>query len=131
MAVSWLRWSLRAGAVYFICVSAVHWAGVKIPGLFIYYSVPSYAYQDRGIGTLALGWAALLFAASRQFSIIPAVLAAGVAGLLGFSLINLSGEMRTLASPHDLRMFWVEIFALAVYVGWVAFLAAAVRREGE
>ena len=112
-------------------MSAAHWAGAKIPGLFIYYSIPSYPYQDRGIGTLALGWAALLFTASRQFSIVTAVLAAGAAGLAGFSLINLSGEMRALASPHDLMAFWVEIAVLAAYVGWVAVLAARVGREGE
>ena len=131
MASVWLRWLLRAGAVYFVCVSAAHWAGAKVPGLFIYYSIPSYAYQDRGIGTLAIGWAAFLFAASRQFSIIPGVLAAGTAGLLGFSLINLSGEMRALASPHDLRMFWIEILALAMYVAWVAVLAGMAGQQGQ
>src|SRR5262245_42259186 len=130
MTASLLRWSLRAGAAYFLCVSAAHWAGAKIPGLFIYYSIPSQAYQDRGIGTLAMGWAIFLFAASRTPSLITAVLAAGVAGLLGFSAINLSGEMRALASPHDLMMFWVEIIALALYVSWVAVLAAASRRRG-
>jgi hypothetical protein len=129
MAARWLRWLLRAGAVYFICVSAVHWAGMKVPGLFIYYSIPSYAYQDRGIGTLAIGWAALLFAASRQFAILTPVLAAGAAGLLGFSMINLSAEMRTLASPHDLAMFWGEIMALAAYVSVITVLTVVVKRQ--
>ena len=127
MVAQLLKWSFRAGAVYFLCVSAAHWAGAKIPGLFIYYSIPSHTYQDRGIGTLALGWAALLIAESRQFSIVTTVLAAGLAG---FSLINLSGEMRALASPHDLMAFWVEIIVLALYVGWVGMLAVLVRRKG-
>ena len=124
-----LRWSLRAGAAYFVCVTAAHWLGTKIPGLFIYYSIPSYPYLDRGIGTLSFGWAVFIFAASRQPSLTPAVLIAGVAGLLGFSLINLSGEMASLASPGDLTVFWVELGLLAAYLAWLAAWFVFAKRE--
>jgi hypothetical protein len=115
-----LTWSLRGGAIYFVAVTIAHWLGVKVPGLFIYYSTPSYAYLDRGIGTLAFGWSVFLFTASRQLSIVPAALFAGAAGVLGFAAITLSPEVRSLAPPGDLAAFWLEIFMLAAFVGWVA-----------
>lgn len=43
---------LLAGAAYFLAVSSAHMTGFKLPGLFIYYSLPSYGYQDRIIGFL-------------------------------------------------------------------------------
>ncbi len=128
-AESVLRWSLRVGATYFLCVTAAHWLGTKIPWLFIYYGIPSYAYLDRGIGTLSFGWAVFIFAASRQLSFTPAVLIAGAVGLLGFSLINLSGEMASLASPSDLAMFWVELGLLAGYLAWLALWSVFAKRE--
>ena len=54
-----LKWSLGGGAVYFLAVTVAHWVGFKVPGLFIYYDIPSYAYQDRCIGVLCFGWAVL------------------------------------------------------------------------
>ena len=122
-----LRWSLRLGAAYFVAVTAAHWAGCKVPGLFIYYSIPSYHYLDCGIGTLSFGWAVFIWAASRELSLTPAVLIAGVGGILGFSMINLSGEMASLASPHDLAMFWVELSILAGYLFWLAVWAVLAK----
>ena len=126
-----LQWSLRGGAAYFVCVTAAHWAGFKVPGLFLYYSIPSYAYQDRCIGTLCFGWAVFIFAASRLASLVPAVLIAGVAGLLGFSMINLSPEMAALARPQDLAVFWRILLLLAGYLGWVAVWWQLARRHGD
>ena len=124
-----LRWSLRVGGAYFVAVTAAHWLGTKIPGLFIYYSIPSYTYLDRGIGTLSFGWAVFIFAASRQRSLMPAILVTGVGGILGFSLINLSGEIASLASPHDLAMFWCELAVLAGYLVWLTVWSALAQRE--
>ena len=70
-----------------------------------------------------------IFAASRQPSLTPAVLIAGAAGLLGFSLINLSGEMASLASPGDLTVFWVELGLLAAYLAWLAAWFVFAKRE--
>ena len=38
-------------------------AALVAPRLFIYYDIPSYAYRDRGIGTLSFGWAVFMWAA--------------------------------------------------------------------
>ena len=124
-----LRWSLRLGAAYFVAVTAAHWAGCKVPGLFIYYSIPSYPYLDRGIGTLSFGWAVFIWTASREPSLVPAVLIAGAAGILGFSTINLSHEMAALAAPRDLAVFWIEIAALAAYLGWLAAWSRLAERD--
>ena len=115
-----LRGSLRAGAAYFVGVTVAHWAGVKVPGLFVYYSIPSYAYQDKGIGILSFGWAMFLLAASRNFGVMPFLLTAGVVGILGFSVINLSAEVAALAAPGNLAGFWGVVAGLAAYLGWVA-----------
>ena len=125
-----LRWSLRLGAAYFVAVTAAHWAGFKVPGLFIYYSIPSYHYLDRGIGTLSFGWAVFMWAASSELSLTPAVLIAGAAGILGFSLITLSHEVASLARPQDLSAFWVEIILLAAYVVWLAVWFRLAKRTG-
>jgi len=37
-----LRLLLYAGAAYFLGVAVVHSLGIKIPGLFVYFNVPSY-----------------------------------------------------------------------------------------
>ena len=114
-----LRRSLQGGAAYFVCVTIAHWAGVKLPGLFVYYNIPSYAYQDRGIGIMAFGWAMFLLGASRELSLVPFLLTAGAAGILGFSVINLSTEVAALASPDGVAGFWVVVVGLAAYLGWV------------
>ena len=124
-----LRWSLRLGAAYFVAVTAAHWAGCKVPGLFIYYSIPSYPYLDRGIGTLSFGWAVFMWASSNELSLMSAVLTAGASGIFGFSLINLSHEMAVRATPHDLAIFWIEIALLAAYVGWLAVWSVLAKRE--
>ena len=59
-----LRWSLMAGAVYFGCIALAHAVGLKIPGLFIYFNVPSHLYQDHIIAFLAFGWATLFYVAA-------------------------------------------------------------------
>ena len=38
-----LQWSLRAGAVYFCVVAGAHMLGVKVPVLYLYPTLPSYA----------------------------------------------------------------------------------------
>ena len=115
-----LRGSLRVGAAYFVAVTIAHWVGWKVPGLFIYYNIPSYAYQDRCIGVLCFGWAIFLFAAARHAVLVPALLVAGAAALLGYSMINLSPELAALAPPQGLAGCWLIVLSLAGYLTWVA-----------
>ena len=61
-----LNFLLYAGAVYFFGVALVHSMGLKIPGLYVYYNVPSYAYQDRIISFLAFGWGGFFLLAAKK-----------------------------------------------------------------
>lgn len=72
-----LQYSLLAGAAYFLCIAIVHVAGIKVLGLFIYYNVNSYQYQDNIISFLVFGWAAFFYAGSGHTEIVKPVLLSG------------------------------------------------------
>ena len=61
-----LNFLLYAGAVYFFGVALMHSMGLKIPGLYVYYNVPSYAYQDRIISFLAFGWSGFFLLTAKK-----------------------------------------------------------------
>ena len=61
-----LRWSIRAGALYFFLVSLAHALSIKLPGLFIYFDVPSQRYQDAIIAFLVFGWSVFFFTALNE-----------------------------------------------------------------
>ena len=114
---------LKAGAVYFLGVALAHVAMVKLPGLYVYYSVPSHGYQDKIIGILAFGWAVFLWAASAneaaRKALRPAVITAGIGNLAGLILINVSPDMAAMSTPRDLAVFWIETGMLASYFAWL------------
>ncbi len=115
-----LRWLLLAGAVYFLGVAGAHMLRIKVPVLFVYYSVPSYGYQDRIISFLSFGWSLFLFTASRDpikhRELVKAVLIAGVAALFGLHVINATTDFRALSPDANPTMFRVESRGLSVYV---------------
>jgi hypothetical protein len=118
-----LKGSLRAGAVYFTCVALAHTAGVKIPGLFIYYNVPSHVYQDQIIAFLAFGWAAFFYAAADDPLNHPlpvkAILVAGAAAILGLCRINAFSDLSTLAPGSATAPFWMQTLLLLGYLIWL------------
>jgi hypothetical protein len=120
-----LRWSLFAGAAYFAAVSAVHMLGLKLPLLFIYFNVPSQAYQDRIIGFLAFGWAVFLFAAADdpegQPMLTRAVLVAGGAAVAGLCVNNAATDFASLGESINPRVFWMETAVLLAYWLWLLF----------
>jgi hypothetical protein len=118
-----LKGSLFAGAIYFFAVSVVHLLRIKVPGLFIYFDVPSYDYQDRIISFLALGWAAWLFASavdpSRFRTMIKAVLAAGGFGVAALGLINATTDFAAVSPDAPIGAYWVENAVLFLYWLWL------------
>lgn len=46
-----LKWSLLPASMYCLSVVAAHMLGAKVPILFVYFNVPSNAYQDRIIAS--------------------------------------------------------------------------------
>jgi hypothetical protein len=118
-----LKWSLLTGSLYFLGVATAHMLGTKLPLLFIYYNVPSYAYQDRIISFLAFGWAAFFFTASRdpqkQSTLVNTILVAGAAAVLGLAIINLTTDFHALDAGIDPRVFWMETAGMFFYWLWL------------
>lgn len=115
-----LRWLLFAGSVYFFLVATFHMIGIKIPPLFIYYNVPSYAYQDRIIAFLAFGWSVFLFTAFlnpiKNRMLIQAILVAGAGAVIGLEIINMFTKFEYISSIINPTIFRLETLGLAVYL---------------
>ena len=115
-----LKILLFAGFAYFFAMAAAHMVGWKIPGLFIYFDIPSYAYQDRIISVLAMGWS-LFFLQSglnpaRNRSTVRTILTAGLLALVGLS-INTAGLDFSLLNPQaSVTVIWIQIAALFIYL---------------
>jgi hypothetical protein len=118
-----LRRSLLAGAAYFAAVATVHTLGIKLPLLYVYYNVPSHAYQDHIIGLLAFGWAVFLLAAAgdplHERRLTRAVLVAGAGAVAGLALINATTDFAALGAGLDTRVFWLETAGLFAYWLWL------------
>lgn len=118
-----LKWSLLAGALYFFSVSVVHMLGVKVPVLFIYFNVPSYAYQDRIISFLTFGWAVFFFTAftdpQKNSALVRAILVAGAGALIGLGIINSTTDFHALDSAINSSVFWLEAAGLFIYWLWL------------
>jgi len=118
-----LKWSLFAGALYFFSISIVHVLGIKVPMLFIYFNVPSNAYQDRIISFLAFGWAAFLFTAftdpQKQSALIKAILIAGAGALIGLCINNLFTDFQSFSTGINLNIFWLETTGIFIYWLWL------------
>ena len=103
-SLSILKCFLLLGSIYFFGVSVAHLFSLKIPGLFIYFNVPSYAYQDKIISFLAFGWAISLFVGFinplANKGIIKSFIIAGLGAIIGLSIINLSADFNELAKKR-------------------------------
>ena len=115
-----LRWLLFAGSAYFFLVATFHMIGIKIPPFFIYYNVPSYAYQDRIISFLALGWSIFLFTAFlnplNNKMLIQAILIAGVVAVIGLEIINTYTDFESFSNTINPTIFRLETLGLAFYL---------------
>lgn len=115
-----LRWLLFAGSVYFFLVATFHMIGIKIPPLFIYYNVLSYAYQDRIIAFLSFGWSVFLFTAFlnpiKNKMLIQAILVAGVGAVIGLEIINTNTDFESISNIINPTIFRLETLSLAVYL---------------
>ena len=116
-----LKHSLLVGSAYFLSIALAHLIGLKIPGLYIYFNVPSLAYQDRIISFLAFGWSMFFYAGARHPAVVRLVLIASVVALAGLVNINLTGEFGSVTV--EATPFWVQTALLGGYVGWLAVFA--------
>jgi len=118
-----LKLSLLSGAVYFFLVSVAHLSGLKIPGLYIYFDIPSYPYQDNIVAFLALGWSIFFYTAFtdvlKNIALVKAILIAGAAAIIVLSIINFKTDFQLLNSNVDINIIWLEIFILFIYWLWL------------
>jgi len=111
-------------------MAAAHAAGFKAPGLFIYFNVPSYPYQDKIISLLAFGWAVFIFSAAQnptRHSVRPVLLGGGAA-LLMLACINFSTDFSSLSKNIDPRWFGIETAALFAYWVWLVVCYFNIRQ---
>jgi len=118
-----LKASLLAGSVYFLSVALAHLGQVKLPGLYIYYDLPSLAYQDSLIAILAFGWSAFFFTAftapERNRGLIAAILLSGALAILGLCSINARPDLHPAGGEASRRIYWLEAAALFLYWLWL------------
>ena len=128
-----LRWSILAGAVYFALVAVAHAFGLKVPGLFIYFDVPSHRYQDGIISFLCFGWSAFFFtAATEPPSHRPAtraIIVAGIIAIAGLSLINALANFHAISPLSQVSIFWLEAGLGLLYWSWLACLVSLTRER--
>lgn len=133
MPRAWLSWSLRGGALYFLLVALVHSFGWHVPGLYVFFDVPSTPFQDQIIGLLAFGWSVWLLETARRCLLDPAasirgVLAAGVVAVCALARIAAFTEL----PGSGLARTWHGVFIglLMIYVAVLVVLDRATRGSG-
>jgi len=128
-----LKWSLLAGAIYFFLVSFVHLLDLKITGLFVYFDVPSFVYQNKIISFLCFGWSVFLFTAfldpEKNLPLVRAILIAGMGAILGLSIINLTTDFKTLAPNLNVYNYWFETAVLSLYLFWLIIFYLKTRKR--
>ena len=128
-----LKWSFVLGAAYFACISIAHTFGVKIPGLYIYFNVPSHSYQDTIIAFLTFGWSSFFYIASidpkqNPVAVRAALISGGIA-IVGLTKINGFNNFGSLSPPVETWPFWVLTLCLAIYIGWLGIFYMKMRKS--
>jgi hypothetical protein len=128
-----LRWSLLAGSIYFLAISFVHLIDYKIPGLFIYFELPSYLYQDRITSFFAFGWSVFFFTAFKNLKqnihLVKAILIAGAFAICILCLINLSPDIQILSNTKNITIIWIETSLLFFYWVWLVVFYVLTKKE--
>jgi len=135
LATRLLKWSLMALAGYFALVALAHMSGVKIPLLFVYFNVPSNAYQDKIIAFMTFGWAVFFFTTAfdplRHMQFVRATLIAGTCAVAALAYINLSTDFAALSKDIEAWPFWLETLLLAFIVAWLYGLYIWVQKVAQ
>lgn len=114
--------SLIACVIYFLAMCLAHFAGFKVPILFIYWNVPSNHYQDMIISFCALSYAILFAAAVKLPEAVPFAIAALAATVLGLSAVNLSGDLKRITQNGSTTAYWLQTGMIAGLGIWLAAL---------
>ena len=129
-----LKWSLFGGSIYFLLVAITHFSGIKIPGLYIYFDIPSYAYQDRIIALLSFGWCMFMYSGyqlvrSGHIRPVRYILLAGILAIISLLFINNSSEISQIAPAKSLWLYMLEAILLFLYTLWLVILYVKCRKN--
>lgn len=128
-----LRISILAGSIYFSLVALAHLSGFKIPGLFIYFELPSYAFQDKIIALFALGWAMFFYTAYKDpfkyIGLVKAIIIAGAAAIFILCDINLSTNFSSFDKSTSINIIWLQVALLFVYWLWLVAFYFKIKKE--
>lgn len=115
---------LRFGAIYFLLMSIAHFFNIKVPGLFVYFNVPSTLYQDRIISALLMGLALLFGLASikpvREYEKLILISNAYTLGVL--IIINVSTNFEAMTDKASPLLYHLQVLVLAIY--WISLFIA-------
>lgn len=123
---------LYAGAVYFFSVALVHSTGLKIPGLYVYYNVPSYAYQDRIISFLAFGWGGFFLLAAKKMDedLIKLIVYIGMIAVIALVLNTIITDFKQLAPAVGVSDFkWIIGGLIFYWLGLVMHSRRHLRKN--
>lgn len=125
MKIAHFKFSLLAGSVFFFLIGAAHAIGAKVPGLYLYFDLRSYAYQDKIVSALTFGWAIFFFAAFRSPTriLLKAILLSGLIAIATLTFINSREAVSQLAK--------IETIALFIYWLWLASCYIRLTRNEE
>ena len=129
-----LKWSLFGGSIYFLLVAITHFSGIKIPGLYIYFDIPSYAYQDRIIALLSFGWCMFMYSGyqlvrSGHIRPVRYILLAGILAIISLLFINNSSEISQIAPAKSRWLYMLEAILLFLYTLWLVILYVKCRKN--
>lgn len=129
---SLLKLTLWALAIYFLLIALAHITNTKLPLLFVYYNVPSEAYQDNIISFLSFGWAVFFATVARdpvqQLKFVRAILIAASGAIFGLSYNNITTDFTNFSSEIAIWPFWVQTGMLAGITCWILLLYLAVKK---
>jgi hypothetical protein len=106
-----------AGVAYFLCMSAAHFFGIKLPVLFVYYDTPFYAYQDKIISFAVFAYIGLFYSAAQHRSVALNAIIVLAATVIGLSSVNLSSALAlVLPDGQSTLLYWLQTGAIALYL---------------
>ena len=111
------------GVLYFCCMAAAHYFGIKQPLLFVYYDTPFFAYQDKIISFAVVAYIALFYTAAQHKVAVPAALVVLLVTVAGLASINVSEALLSLLKEDQTTTpYWMQTGLIAVYLVWLTLL---------
>ena len=117
-------------SVYFFLMASVHFIGFKVAGLYIYFQVPSYVYQDKIISVLVMGWALFFLQAApdpvRNLAVVRTLIASGILALIGLSINTVLLDSSLLSPLLKPAYIWIHLAVLLAYLFMLTYSYAKI-----